>query len=42
MSDFGSAADHDQDSKSANIRGKRGEILARVAFEKEKVIFREG
>ena len=44
MSDFGSAADHEQaqDNKSANIRGKRGEILARVSFKKEKVIFREG
>ena len=43
MSDFGSAADHEQarDTKNANIRGKRGEILARVPYEKDKVIFRE-
>ncbi len=44
MSDFGTAADHQQplEQKSANVRGKRGEILARVTYEKEKVIFREG
>ena len=44
MSDFGTAADHQQpqEQKSANVRSKRGEILARVTYEKEKVIFREG
>lgn len=44
MSDFGTAADHEipQEQKSANVRGKRGEILARVTYEKEKIIFREG
>lgn len=44
MSDFGTAADHEQplEEKSANVRAKRGEILARVTYEKEKIIFREG
>ena len=44
MSNSGTAADHDkpQDCKSASIRGKHGEILARVPYEKDKLIFREG
>lgn len=44
MSDFGRAADHEQvpESKSANVRAKRGEVLARVSYETEKIIFREG
>ena len=44
MNDFGSAADRDnvQENKSANVRAKRGEVLARVSYETEKIIFREG
>ena len=38
MNDFGSAADRDnvQENKSANVRAKRGEVLARVSYETEK------
>lgn len=44
MTSFGTAADHEQpdEKKSANIRGKRGEILSRVPYEKDKVVFHEG
>ena len=31
-----------QEAEGATIRGKRGELLARVTFDKDKVIFREG
>ena len=43
MTTFGSAADHAQaEDEGASIRAKRGEILSRVLYEKDKVIFREG
>lgn len=43
MSTFGTAADHAQaEDDSASIRAKRGEILSRALYEKDKVIFREG
>lgn len=43
MSTFGTSADHAlPDDDSASIRAKRGEILSRALYEKDKVIFREG
>src|SRR6185503_17232979 len=42
MTVFGTAADLPADSDDPTIRGKRGELLARVHFEKDKIIFREG
>jgi CRP/FNR family cyclic AMP-dependent transcriptional regulator len=39
MADFGKAAEPTQET---NIRAKPGELLARLPFEKDKVIFREG
>ncbi len=41
MTNFGSASMHEPDS-SANMRTKHGELLKRVPYEKDKVIFREG
>ncbi len=43
MSTLGTAADHQAPpDDSTSIRAKRGELLARVHFEKDKVVFREG
>ncbi len=43
MSTFGTAADHAQtDDDATSIRAKRGELLSRVLYEKDKIIFREG
>ncbi len=41
MTGFGDAP-LQQEEESASLRAKRGEILARILFEKDKVIFREG
>ena len=41
MTSFGTADLHEQE-KETNIRAKPGELLKRVPFEKDKVIFREG
>jgi len=41
MSTFGTASMHEPEP-STNIRAKPGELLKRVPFEKDKVIFREG
>jgi len=41
MSTFGTASMHEPES-STNIRAKPGELLKRVPYEKDKVIFREG
>jgi CRP-like cAMP-binding protein len=41
MSSFGTIAAHPAEDDTA-IRAKRGELLARVHFEKDKIIFREG
>ncbi len=41
MSGFGDAPLR-QDEESISMRGKSGEVLARILFEKDKVIFREG
>ena len=43
MTTFGTAADHARpEDEGADIRAKRGEILSRALYEKDKVIFREG
>jgi CRP/FNR family transcriptional regulator, cyclic AMP receptor protein len=41
MTGFGDAP-LQQEEESTSLRAKRGEILARILFEKDKVIFREG
>jgi len=41
MSGFGDAPLQPEEEKTS-LRAKRGELLARVLFEKDKVIFREG
>ncbi len=41
MTGFGDAP-LQPDDESTSLRAKRGEILARILFEKDKVIFREG
>jgi CRP/FNR family transcriptional regulator, cyclic AMP receptor protein len=41
MTDFGDAPIQ-REEESTSLRAKRGEILARILFEKDKVIFREG
>ena len=41
MTTFGSASQHDADN-AASLRTKQGELLKRVLYEKDKVIFREG
>jgi CRP-like cAMP-binding protein len=41
MSGFGDAP-LQQEEESTSLRAKRGDILARILFEKDKVIFREG
>ena len=40
MTTFGTASQHESDS--ASIRSKHGELLKRIAYEKDKVVFREG
>ncbi len=41
MTTFGTAADHEAATETS-IRSKHGELLKRVPYEKDKVIFREG
>jgi CRP/FNR family cyclic AMP-dependent transcriptional regulator len=41
MSTFGDASLHEQE-QSTNFRAKSGELLKRVPYEKDKIIFREG
>lgn len=41
MTSFGDAP-LQQDEASTSLRAKRGELLARIPFEKDKIIFREG
>ncbi len=41
MTSFGSADLHEQE-QATNIRAKPGELLKRVPFDKDKIIFREG
>ena len=41
MTTFGNAAQHEAET-ATNIRAKQGELLKRVPYEKDKVIFREG